>query len=411
MSERPTERQSEPPYVTCRCQHCDKGIEFDSSDFEKGETRMVECPHCHFETTIFVPGQIVPPAISHESLHLLQISEVEREEQDRTRREHLLPTLGLDTETTPHYLRDFVGQDKIKTKIQHATEISKQSSLPPGHIILIGPAGSDKTTLALLAADNIADATNTTVKAVNGFGIKYAGDLAGMLTNLEENDLLFVDDIDLLPRVISEYLEPALADFKLDIIIDEGPNARSVRLNLPRFTLIATATSKKRLSPMLQACFTTDEELERYSTAELADITRHTAKCFMLEIDQDATDLIVRSTNGTPSSVLNLIRHIRVYAKIKKSSQNITADIVTETLKLLESNEQLDQAKQARQGIPSDVRREVWRRDGGKCVKCGSRANLEYDHIIPISKGGANTARNIELLCENCNRAKHDSIL
>ena len=161
---------------------------------------------------------------------------------------------------------------------------------------------------------------------------------------------------------------------------------------------------------MLRACFSTDEELDSYGTAELADITRHAAKCFMLEIDQDATDLIVRSTNGTPGSVLNLIRHIRVYAKSKKSSQNITAEIVTETLKLLESNEQLDKAKQARQGIPSDVRREVWRRDGGKCMKCGSRINLEYDHIIPISKGGSNTARNIELLCENCNRSKQDSI-
>jgi Holliday junction DNA helicase RuvB len=259
-------------------------------------------------------------------------------------------------------------------------------------------------------ADNIANTTSKSVKAVNGSGIKYAGDLAGILTNLEENDLLFIDEIDLLPKVFSEYLEPALADFKLDIIIDEGPNARSVRLNLPRFTLIGTATNKKRLSPMLQACFTTDEELEGYSTAELADITRHDAKCLLLEIDQDATDLIVRSTNGTPSSVLNLIRHVRVFAKIKKTSQKITAEIATEALKLLESNERLEDAKQARQGIPSNVRREVWRRDGGKCVKCGSRENLEYDHIIPVSQGGGNTARNIELLCEACNRAKSNSI-
>jgi Holliday junction DNA helicase RuvB len=316
----------------------------------------------------------------------------------------------LDTETTPRYLRDFVGQARIKSKIQQAIEASMENGLPPGHIILIGPAGSGKTTLGLLAADNIANATSTTVKAVNGSGIKLAGDLAGLLTNLDEKDLLFVDNVDQLPKEISEYLEPALADFKLDIIIDEGPNARGVRLNLPRFTLISTATNKKRLSPMLQSCFTTDEELEGYSTAELADITRHDAKCLMLEIEQDATDLIVRSTSGTPSSVLNLIRHIRVYAKIKKSSQRITAEIATEALKLLESNERLEDAKQARQGIPSEVRREVWRRDGGRCVKCGNRERLEYDHIIPVIRGGSNTARNIELLCETCNRAKSDLI-
>ena len=136
--------------------------------------------------------------------------------------------------------------------------------------------------------------------------------------------------------------------------------------------------------------------MDGYSTADLADITRHAANGLLLEIDQDATDLIVSSTDGTPSSVLNVIRHIRVYAKIKKSSQKITAEIALEALKLLESNEQLEAAKQARQGIPSGVRREVWRRDEGKCKKCGSRKNLEYDHIIPVAEGGSNTARNIE---------------
>ena len=378
-----------PRYVTCACAHCGGGIEFDASGFAKDENRTAECPHCHKETVISIPPSTV---LSYA--------------QNR-----LLPTFGLDTETTPRYLRDFVGQARIKSKIQQAIETSRENGLPPGHIILIGPAGSGKTTLGLLAADNIANATSTTVKVVNGSGIKNAGDLAGLLTNLEENEVLFVDNIDLLPNAaIAEYLEPALADFKLDIIIDEGPNARGVRLNLPRFTLVATATNKKLLSPMLQACFTTDEELEGYTTAELADITRHDGKCLMLEIDQDATDLIVRSTSGTPSSVLNLIRHIRVYAKIKKSSQRITAEIATEALKLLESNERLEGAKQARQGIPSEVRREVWRRDGGRCVKCGNRERLEYDHIIPVIRGGSNTARNIELLCETCNRAKSDLI-
>ena len=387
MSERPISVLNlTPRFLTCHCQHCGGGIEFDASGFAKDETRAAECPHCKKETIISIPFSTILAD------------------------GNLLPAFGLDRETTPIYLRDFVGQEKIKNQIKYALESSKQNGFQLGHIILVGAAGSGKTTLALLMADSIANATRTMVKVVNGSEIKFASDLAGLLTNLEEGDLLFLDNIDQLTPVISEYLEPALADFKLDIIIDSGPNARSVRLNLPSFTLIATATDKKRLSPMLQACFTTDEELDGYSTAELADITRHAAKCLLLEIDQDATDLIVSSTDGTPSSVLNVIRHIRVYAKIKKSSQKITAEIALEALKLLESNEQLEAAKQARQGIPSGVRREVWRRDEGKCKKCGSRKNLEYDHIIPVAEGGSNTARNIELLCQDCNRSKSDLI-
>jgi 5-methylcytosine-specific restriction endonuclease McrA len=108
--------------------------------------------------------------------------------------------------------------------------------------------------------------------------------------------------------------------------------------------------------------------------------------------------------------VLNRLRHIRDFAHIKNSSEKISADIATEALKLLSSTEFEKESDNERQAIPSEVRREVWRRDSGKCVKCGSRENLEYDHIIPISRGGSNTARNIELLCENCNRSKRDSI-
>ena len=386
MSERPNE--SSLYFVTCPCQHCSGNIEFDASGFGKDETRMAQCPHCQEETIISIPTSTILTWM----------------------RNGLLPTFGLDAETSPHYLQDFVGQKRIINKVHKELESSKQKSFPLVHILFNGSAGIGKTTLALLVADNIANATGATVKAINASGIKCASDLAGLLTNLEENDLFFVDNIDLLPKEMAEYLESALADFKLDIVIDEGPNARSIRLNLPRFMLIATATNKKRLSPMLQACFTTDEEMDEYSTEDLAGITRHIAKHLLLDIDQNANDLIVSSTDGTPSSVLNVMRHVRVYAKIKRSSLNITAEIAAEALRMLQSNDQSQNTEQARQGIPSNVRREVWRRDGGKCVKCGSRINLEYDHIIPVTRGGSNTARNIELLCETCNRSKSSSI-
>ncbi len=129
-----------------------------------------------------------------------------------------------------------------------------------------------------------------------------------------------------------------------------------------------------------------------------------------IAIEGDAAEQIARSADGTPSDVLNRWRHIRDYALVKTSSQKITADIVAEALKLIAATERKPESNGGRQWIPSEVRREVWRRDGGKCVKCGSRKNLEYDHIIPVAEGGSTTARNIELLCEACNRAKSDLI-
>ena len=453
--------------VTCRCLHCEGGIEFDASQLENDEIREIECPHCHLETLVFAPEPL--PSIQATVVWLktilrraarkmgIQVDEhaveliascslrapmdtirhlkivadfantrqssitadvaamalqefVQTEQEEEAKKEAAVAfERFVDRQTTPPTFQDFIGQKRIKERILFAVEASKNNNQPLGHALFVGAPGSGKTTLAFLLSGFIAHATNTTVKAVNGSAVKYAGDLAGILTNLEENDMLFVDNIDLLPKDISEYLEPALADFKLDIIIDQGENARSVRLNLPCFILIATATNKKRLSPMLQACFTIEEEMDGYSDTELANIVRFFAKCFALEIGEAATDLIVRSAGNTPKNVLNLMRHIRVFAKVKKSSQQISTEIVTEALKLLPALEQTRESN-GRQGIPSEVRREVWRRDSGKCVKCGSRENLEYDHIIPIAKGGSNTTRNIELLCEVCNRAKSDLI-
>jgi 5-methylcytosine-specific restriction endonuclease McrA len=124
------------------------------------------------------------------------------------------------------------------------------------------------------------------------------------------------------------------------------------------------------------------------------------------KIDADAIQLIGSSANR-PWVVSYLLELVRIYAQARESSERITFDMVTQALKTMESDEQ---ANQRREAIPSEVKREVWRRDEGKCAKCGSRENLEYDHIIPVAKGGSNTVRNIELLCEACNRSKSDSI-
>jgi Holliday junction DNA helicase RuvB subunit len=365
MAERPISTLNEPwRFVTCHCEHCGGGIEFDASGFAEDETRGVECPHCHKETIIYV--------------------------------ERL----------TPIHLSDFVGQNRVKERLEIAVAATKKRREALNHVLLIGPPGSGKATLAYI----LAKAMGTSIKSINGTTVEQAGDLAGSLTNLEEGDVLFIDEIHHLRKVIAEYLCPAMKDFKLDIIIDQGTSARSVRLNLPRFTLIGTTPRKERLTPELLSCFLIIEIMDAYSVEVLSAIACRFAKLLNFEIDGSAADRIARSADGTPLDVLRRLRHVRDFAHAKGSSEIITAGITVEALKMLLPADETREASESRTAIPSEVRREVWRRDGGKCVVCGSRENLEYDHIIPVAKGGSNTARNIELLCEKHNREKRDSI-
>jgi len=302
-------------------------------------------------------------------------------------------------------LSDFVGQNRIKARLELSIAAAQQRGEALNHILLIGSPGSGKATLANVIAKMI----GVNVKATSGTTITKASDLAGLLTNLEEGDVLFIDEIHRLQRTIEEYLYPATEDFKLDMIIDSGPNARSVRLNLPRFTLIGSTTNKERLTPNLLSCFRIIENMDDYSIEELAAIVRRFATSIEVEIDADATDKIARSADGTPLDVLNRLQHVRDFARVKGNGK-ITLEIAEAALKMLASSDEKKVTTEGRDAIPSAVRREVWRRDEGKCKKCSSRKNLEYDHIIPVAEGGSNTARNIELLCQDCNRAKSDLI-
>ena len=314
--------------------------------------------------------------------------------------------MPLDSQLTPNSFSSFVGQNRVKARLEMAIAAAKSRNETLGHILLVGSPGAGKATLAQI----IAKAMGRVIKSTSGPAIVSAPDLAGLLTNLEEGDVLFIDEIHRLTRSIGEHLPQPMKDFTLDIIIDQGPNSRKVRLNLPRFTLIGVATRQERISRDLLSAFPIVESMSPYSNEELGDIARRFAVALKFEIDDVAAARIACSADGTPLDVLNRLRHVRDYAHVRYSSERITMDIATESLNLLSSAEPKKESDNARQAIPSEIRREVWRRDGGKCVKCSSREKLEYDHIIPLAKGGSNTARNIELLCESCNRSKSDSI-
>jgi len=299
----------------------------------------------------------------------------------------------------------FIGQQRVKTRLELAIGAAKQRQEAIDHILLVGAPGSGKATLAHI----VARAMGVNLKSTTGPTIQKAGDLCGLLTNLEEGDVLFIDEVHRLQKTVAEYLLPAMKDFKLDIIVDQGPGARSVRLNLPRFTLIGTTPRKEPLTTALLSCFPIIEKMDAYSVKDLAALASRFAESVGVEIDAETAARVARSADGTPLDVLNRLRHVRDYAHIKANGR-ITAEVAGDALKMLIAAEETNEASDDRAAIPSEVRREVWRRDGGRCVKCGSRERSEYDHIVPVTKGGSNTARNVELLCEACNRRKSDLI-
>lgn len=315
-----------------------------------------------------------------------------------------LAVLHLNEKTTPSTAEGFIGQARVKAEVYGAYQEAITSGKRPPHILLVGSQGMGTPTLALLFARAFSKASGATYRVAGAQDFPKSGDFAGCLSNLKEGDVLFLKNID--EFTFGPLLKSAMVDFTLDIVIDEGPNARSVRLNLPHFLLIATATKTEELSPLLVASFPVVARLEGYSTGEITAITRKLARDLGIKMDE-ATIHFISSFANCPGVISFLLELVRVYAQARQYSESITLDMAREALKALPASQE---SIQRREVIPSEVRREVWRRDGGRCVQCGSQERLEYDHIIPVSKGGSSTARNLQLLCETCNRAKSDSI-
>ena len=234
----------------------------------------------------------------------------------------------------PLIINDFVGQDKITDNLKVFVTAAIKRGEALDHVLLTGPPGLGKTTLAYIIANEL----NVKLKVTSGPVLEKPGDLAGMLTNLEENSVLFIDEIHRLSPVVEEYLYSAMEDYKLDIMIDSGPNARSVQISLPKYTLIGATTRAGMLTSPLRDRFGIRFRLDYYESGTLDKIVMRSAKILKININKDASFEIAKRSRGTPRIANRLLRRTRDFADYE-DKKNIDVNIAKKALSALEVDE------------------------------------------------------------------------
>jgi Holliday junction DNA helicase RuvB len=240
-----------------------------------------------------------------------------------------------DAGLRPRSLDEYIGQDRIREKLQVSIEAARGRREALDHVLLYGPPGLGKTTLAYVIGTEM----GVPVRATAGPVIEKPGDLAAMLTNLQEHEVLFIDEIHRLPPAIEEILYPAMEDYELDIVIGQGPSARSVKVPVQKFTLIGATTRAGLLTSPLRARFGIVHRLDFYTEADIQEIVRRSARILGVEIDNAGAAEIARRSRGTPRIANRLLRRVRDYAQVRADGR-ITPEVARLALQLLEVDDQ-----------------------------------------------------------------------
>jgi len=234
---------------------------------------------------------------------------------------------GIETTLRPQTLEEYVGQVRMKESLRICIEAAKQRGEALDHAIFYGPPGLGKTTIAHIIAREM----GVSIRSTSGLVLAHAGDLAAILTNLQEGDVLFIDEIHRLPASVEEALYPAMEDYQLDLVIGQGPATRTIKLDLPRFTLIGATTRAGALTSPLRERFGLVHRLDFYLPAELETIVTRSAGLLGVPIDREGASEIAHRARGTPRIVNRLIKRVRDFAQIKAQGR-ITRDVATATL-------------------------------------------------------------------------------
>jgi Holliday junction DNA helicase RuvB len=248
--------------------------------------------------------------------------------------ERLTGEQEFDLTLRPPNLKDFIGQEKLKSNLSVFIQAALERNESLDHVMFFGPPGLGKTTLANIIAREL----DSDIRTTSGPALERPADLAGILTNLNERDVLFIDEIHRLNRVIEEYLYPAMEDFTLDIIIDKGANARTVQLKLPKFTLIGATTRAGLITSPLRARFGVSFRLDFYKPEELKLIIRRSANILGIEIDEPAALEVARRSRGTPRIANRLLRRVRDFAQIA-NEEGIQLDLAKSSLLRMDVDE------------------------------------------------------------------------